>query len=161
LSKQTFASIGYELRQIVNQTEPDLARISDADACKRLNPTKWSKKEILAHLIDSATNNHQRFVRGVEGQGGIFAGYNQDFLVKLQRSNEAEWPLIIALWTTYNRYLAHILSSLPPEAAEYSVTVASNPPATLLFIASDYVEHLKHHLNQIVGRRYTSTYQPG
>jgi hypothetical protein len=158
LSKQTFASVGYDLWQIVNEVEPDLKRISDVDAFARSHPTKWSKKEILGHLVDSASNNHQRFVRGVEGKGGAFPGYNQDLLVKLQHTNEVEWPVLIALWWSYNRFLAHVLSMFPAEAAEYSCTIGDGKPVTLLFIASDYVEHLKHHINQIIGRRYSTTY---
>ena len=162
MSKQTFASAGQDLRQIVNEGEPELKRISDAVALARPNSAKWSKKEILGHLVDSASNNHQRFVRGVEGKGGAFLSYNQDLLVRLERTNELEWPVIIALWSNYNRFLAHVLSSLPPEAAEYSCTLGGDEgggkPVTLLFIASDYVEHLKHHVNQILGRRYNTTY---
>ena len=162
MSKQTFSSVGYDLWQIVNEVEPDLKRISDVDAFARPHPTKWSKKEILGHLVDSASNNHQRFVRGVQGKGGAFPSYDQDFLVKLQHTNEVEWPVLIALWSSYNRFLAHVLSMLPPEAAEYSCTLGADEsggkPITLLFIASDYVEHLKHHMNQILGRRYSTTY---
>lgn len=158
MSKKTFASLGYDLWQIVNEAEPDLRRISDMDAFARTSPTRWTKKEILAHLIDSATNNHQRFVRGAEQKGGAFPSYNQDLLQKLQRSNEAEWSLVITLWASYNRYLAHILSGLPPEAQECTCTVGDSQPMTLLFVAEDYVEHLKHHLNQILGRRWQSTY---
>jgi DinB family protein len=157
LAKKTFASVGYELWQTVNQVEPELKRISDIDAFARPG-AQWSKKEIIAHLIDSATNNHQRFVRGVEQKGGVFPSYPQDFLSKIQRSNEAEWSVVLTLWASYNRYLAHILSSLPPEAQEYVCIVGENPPATLLAIAVDYLEHLKHHLNQAVGKRFETTY---
>ena len=158
MSKKTFASLGHDLSQIVNEAEPGLKRITATDAAARTSPAKWTRKEILSHLIDSATNNHQRFVRGVEQKGGAFPSYSQDFLVKLQRANEAEWSLVIALWASYNRYLAHILSGLPPEAQECSCTVGDSKPMTVLFVAEDYVEHLKHHLKQILGRRWQSTY---
>ncbi len=158
MSDRTFAELAHDLRTIVDEITPELERISDAAASSRPTAKGWSKKESLAHLIDSASNNHQRFVRAVEQKGGTFPGYDPDFLTKLQRSNEAPWSLIVALWSSYNRYLAHILAGLPQDAASYRLEISNNPSGSLAFIAADYLEHLKHHLNDIVGERYHSTY---
>ena len=155
---KTFASIGEELLQRVDENEAELLAISDVDASLKPSPSKWSRKEIIAHLIDSATNNHQRFVRGTQFKGGAYPSYDQDYLVGLQRPNVYDWKGLVTLWASYNRYLAHILKQLPGSAAEHICTIGNNPPWTLLFIADDYVEHLKHHLNQALGKQYKTTY---
>jgi hypothetical protein len=121
-------------------------------------PPRTRNLEIVGHLIDSATNNHQRFVRAALHGPLTFPGYEQDALAKLQRCNEVEWALLVRLWESYNLYLAHVLAGLPESAADVPCTIGNNPTATLGFIAEDYVAHLKHHLNQIVGQRFTTVY---
>ena len=64
----------------------------------------------------------------------------------------------MGLWSNYNRYLAHVIGALPQDASAYAIRVSTNPPMSLLWIAVDYVEHLKHHVNQVVGHKFTSTY---
>lgn len=156
----SFSDVGRELLRVVDGSAADLARITDADAIQPRASGKWSRKQILGHLIDSASNNHQRFVRGVEGRGGEFPSYNQDFLVELVRPNDVPWTVIVGLWSNYNRYLAHVLEFMPADGAAHTMRVGTNPETTLLFIASDYVEHLKHHVNQIIGYRFPTQY-PG
>jgi DinB superfamily len=154
----TFASISLALLEAIRSAEPMLHQVGNADATFRLSPGKWSKKEILAHLIDSASNNHQRFVRAAT-QGKVeFPGYEQDKLVVLQNPNLASWELLIELWSAYNRYLSHILQQIPDSDSEIACTIGGRPPVTLLWLAGDYVEHLKHHLNQILGDRFQTAW---
>jgi hypothetical protein len=155
---KTFANIGDELLARINETEPQLLAIPEADAALRPSPDKWSKKEIVGHLIHSANNNHQRFVRGTEFKGGTYPGYHQDYLIGLEKPNDYPWPALVGFWAAYNRYLSHVLKQLPESAGEHVCTVGEYPPATLRFIADDYVEHLKHHLNQALGTKYKTTY---
>lgn len=154
----TFLSIADDLRRTVKEAQGLLQPLSDKETVERPQPGKWSKKEIVAHLIDSATNNHQRFVRAALYGPLVFPGYEQDALTKLQRGNDVEWALLLRLWESYNLYLAHVLAGLPESAADIPCTIGSNPTATLGYIAEDYVAHLKHHLNQIVGQRFATTY---
>src|SRR5690349_13920166 len=108
-TQMSFASISSDLLHTVRTAEPMLHQVGNADATFRPAPNRWSKKEILAHLIDSASNNHQRFVRAA-AQGSLeFPGYDQEKLIVLQNPNGASWELVIELWSAYNRYLAHIL----------------------------------------------------
>ena len=152
--QMSFASIGSDLLQTVRAAEPMLHQVGNADATSRPAPNKWSKKEILAHLIDSASNNHQRFVRAAT-QGNLeFPGYDQEKLVVLQNANGASWELVIELWSAYNRYLAHVLQQLPESSAQIQCSIGGRPPVTLVWLAGDYVEHLKHHLNQILGNKF-------
>lgn len=155
---KTFVQIGDELLARIDETEEELLAISEADASKKPSPDAWSKKEIIAHLIDSATNNHQRFTRGTLFEGGEYPSYDADAWVGLQKPNAFAWTGLVSLWASYNRYLAHVLKQLPPSAAGVYCTIGENPAWTLEFIADDYVEHLKHHLNQALGKRYKTTY---
>jgi hypothetical protein len=51
-----------------------------------------------------------------------------------------------------------VLSVLPADAGQIMCHVGNNAPATLEWIAQDYVEHLKHHLNQILGKTFATNY---
>jgi DinB superfamily len=148
----SFENTAADLEQTVNQALPLLARLTESEASVRPQPEKWSKKEIVGHLLDSASNNHQRFVRGPLEGSLVFPGYDQNGLVELQRFGIMEWKFLIEFWAIYNRFLAHVISVLPAQAAAVSCTIGKNPPATLLWVAQDYVAHLKHHLNQISRR---------
>ena len=153
-----FAVAATDLGKTVAEAKALLAKLNNADTSKRPSPGKWSKKEILGHLMDSANNNHQRFVRAAIQGNLTFPGYEQDKLVDLQRFSEMDWGFLVDLWTAYNRFLAHVLTCLPAEAANISCNIGNNKPATLGWIAEDYVAHLKHHLNQILGKKFETTY---
>jgi hypothetical protein len=109
----------------------------------------WSRKQVLAHLIDSASNNHQRFVRASLQPSLDFPGYDQDGNIRVQAPQEADWRLLVSLWAEYNRYLAHVIARLPASKLDTTCRIGPNQPVTLSFIAEDYVTHLLHHLRQI------------
>jgi hypothetical protein len=153
-----FRQVADQVTRVLDESASDLQALSEKKAGEPRAPGKWSRKEILGHLIDSASNNHQRFVRAVQGRGGDFPGYDQDSCVKVQRPGDLSLAAILNLWSGYNRFLAHVLSVLPNDALGYTVRVGSNPPGTLLWLAADYVEHLKHHLNQVLGERFACRY---
>ncbi len=153
-----FSPIASDLDATVANAMPLLEKLNNTDTTPRPVPGKWSKKEILGHLLDSASNNHQRFVRAALQGNLIFPGYDQDPLVTLQRFQETEWTSLVEFWANYNRFLAHVISGLPPQAARVTCIIGKNPPATLEWIAQDYVAHLKHHLNQILGKRFATEY---
>jgi hypothetical protein len=153
-----FAAIATELGRTVAQAKPMLARFTNADTSVRPSPKKWAKKEIVGHMLDSASNNHQRFVRAALQGGLTFPNYEQDELVKLQRYREMDWSFLVDHWASYNRFLAHVLSVLPAKAAKVKCRIGNNKPVTLAWIAEDYVEHLKHHLNQIIEQKFSTSY---
>ncbi len=153
-----FRSIASDLGRTVAQAKPLLEKLTNADTSLRPHPKKWCKKEILGHLLDSASNNHQRFVRATL-QGALeFPGYEQDALVDLQQFHEMDWGFLVGFWAAYNRFLAHVLSVLPDQAANVSCSIGDQPTATLEWIAEDYVAHLKHHLNQVLGKTFETSY---
>ena len=153
-----FPAIATDLGRTVAEARPMLVKLTNADTSLRPQPKKWSKKEIVGHLLDSASNNHQRFVRAATQGDLTFPGYEQDALVDLQHFSEMDWGFLVDFWAGYNRYLAHIISVLPEKAATATCHIGQNAPATLEWIAQDYVAHLKHHLNQIVGNKFETNY---
>jgi broad specificity phosphatase PhoE len=153
-----FAKAASDLGRTVAQAKPLLAGLNNADASERSDPKKWSKKETLGHLMDSASNNHQRFVRAALQGSLTFPGYDQEALVDLQNFAEVDWGFLVDLWASYNRFLAHVLSGLPESVSQVVCSIGDHPPATLEWIAEDYVAHLKHHLNQILGETFETNY---
>jgi hypothetical protein len=151
-----------ELRSAVELCAPLLLALSDADSARRPAPGKWSPREVIGHLIDSASHNHQRFVRAQLQDDLVFTGYDQDVWVGAQQYHEAPWAELVTLWRTYNLHLARVMAATPlsartrPRARHNLDEIAWRPVAreestTLDYFMGDYVDHLNHHLRQILG----------
>lgn len=125
-----------------------LPEMTEAQAHIRAAPGKWSKKEILGHLIDSAGNNHQRIVRAMCSAELVFPGYVQTEWVKAQDYENEDWASIVGLWEALNRHLAHIMERIPPEKMEVTCRIGDKD-LTLGALASEYIQHMTHHLKQI------------
>lgn len=154
-------SIADDLRRAVEDATPRLHALSEDAVRQRPAPGKWSKKEILGHLIDSAANNHQRFVRAQFQDDLVFPGYAQDEWVRVQRYQETEWKALIELWRRYNLHLARVIAAIPDavrlrEHRTHNLhriamrRVPEHEATTLDYFMRDYVYHLQHHLRQIV-----------
>jgi DinB superfamily len=127
------------LSQIVDETEPRLSALTEPESAERSGAGKWSRKEILGHLIDSASNNHQRFVRAQLDGELNFPGYAQDGWNRAQHYQSEPWANLVQLWSSYNRHLAHVIAAIPEDAG-----------STLEFLVVDYLRHLEHHVEQIL-----------
>jgi DinB superfamily len=137
------------LVRTIESAEPILRQVTEVESNKPILKGGWSRKQVIGHLIDSASNNHQRFVRAAL-QGSLeFPKYDQDGCVGVQAVESAPWPLLIALWKNYNLYLAHVIAHLPPSHLNAQCRIGENEPVSLQFIAEDYLTHLLHHLGQI------------
>ena len=149
-----------EFRQLVEATAHLLLALPDDVAARRPVEGKWSAKEIIGHLIDSAANNHARFVRAQTQADLVFAGYDQEQWVAAQDYQNASWELLVNLWRTYNLHLAHVMATAPeserarprlPHSLERIAwqTVDTGKPASLEYLMLDYIGHLRNHLQQI------------
>jgi len=127
-----------------------LVDISEADAAAKSDPAQWSKKELLGHLIDSAANNHQRFVRAQQTNPYDGQRYEQDFWVTSQSYATESWSDLVNLWLLYNRHLLHVLKVMPKEVYPHVCRIGDYPQMTLEEVAIDYVVHMEHHLEELL-----------
>lgn len=148
------------LRSIVKSAQKQLQGIDESAASSRPAEDKWSVKEVIGHLIDSACNNHGRFVRAQGRSDLLFDGYQQEHWVRSQRYQSAPWTGLVALWSAYNLHLAWVMEGIPesellrPREPHSLDSIAwkihhKDEPVTLDFLIRDYVDHLEHHLQQI------------
>ena len=118
---------------------------------KRPTPSDWSAKEVVGHLIDSASNNHQRFVRLQIADGLTFPDYqheNNDW-VKIQKYQEASWDDLLDLWQGLNRHIARIIRDVNETCIDHIWVVDEDNTITLGELMIDYLRHLKDHIVQI------------
>ncbi len=135
-----------ELSKILDLAPALLLGLTDTDVCVG---GSWSRKQVLGHLIDSASNNHQRFIRGQHARELATPSYAQEQWVETERFNDCEWSDLVQFWLAYNRHLLHIMSHVSPDGLYAIIRIGDNDPVTLEFVMTDYVRHLKHHLEQI------------
>jgi hypothetical protein len=116
---------------------------------KRVSEGAWTIKEIIGHLIDSASNNHQRFVRLLHGDLEQFPVYDQRFWVASQPYNRVDWQTLRSLWTSYNLFIMHLVGSLPPAALSHTWNLEGNS-YTLEWLVDDYYSHMRQHRDQYI-----------
>jgi len=148
------------LEEIILNAFGKLILIEEEKAAKKPSEDKWSAKQIIGHLIDSASNNHGRFMRAQFSDDLIFPGYEQEGWVINQNYQEAEWQDLIILWRQFNLHIGHLVKQIPIgilalERRQHNLnkiawkTIPIDQPTTLAYFIDDYVEHLQHHLKQV------------
>lgn len=148
-----------DFRGTLRRAAEALRRVTDEQAALRPRSGAWSNKEIVGHLIDSASNNHQRFVRARFQASLVFPGYDQDEWVRVEGWQHVPWTELVELWLLYNLQLARVMASTPveerrrprPEHNLDQIAFGDWPkdaPPTLEWFQRDYVAHLEHHLAQ-------------
>lgn len=142
-----FDEVSEHLR-ILAETAGQTMRLMPADHW-RAKHKDWTRSEVLGHLVDSASNNHQRFARALIQDSLTFPGYEQDAMVRVQNYAAIQPRLLIELWTSYNRYLAWLFAQFP-EAKLTTPCDISGWKITLGDMAVDYVAHMEHHLRQVL-----------
>ena len=152
-------AVAKELEGIVNSFATKFLSIPDSEFQVKPNPAKWSKQEVVGHLIDSAQNNLRRFiVAQYETESKII--YEQEFWVRASGYQNQKKENVIELWRLLNLQICSVLKSIPRE--NYSRTSdtrrESKQLRTIEWLAPDYVKHLKHHINQVVPSSFDVTY---
>jgi hypothetical protein len=156
---QTFLG---QFSDTLSDAAPRLLAISEEQSELPRAEDKWSAKQIIGHLIDSAGNNHQRFVRAQFTDELIFLGYEQNEWVRAEHFQEEPWRDLVQLWQFYNQHILHIMKHAPEDTRTKlrsrhnlhqlaSEQIKEDEPVTLEFFMRDYVDHMKKHLGQIFG----------
>ncbi len=139
-----------ELTTLVSSFPIQAMEIDDQVFSDKPSEQKWSKKEITGHLIDSALNNLQRFIRSQYEFDFVF-GYDQNRWVTIQNYQSYQKIDLLDLWSIINRQIITVLNNTPESAlTTTSKTAPGEAPVTLKFLIEDYIDHMKHHISQIL-----------
>ena len=149
-----------ELDKIVSEFIPRIEQLSDVDFEYKEKPNKWSKKEVVGHLIDSGQTNLRRFICGQYDSSPSKIVYDQDFWVNANQYQKMERKHVVTLWQLINRQIATVLRTMAKENYDKLCDTSKGEPhlRTLEWLAVDYVKHLKHHLNQVMPGSFNITY---
>jgi hypothetical protein len=146
-----------ELRSVVREFSNKIEALSEQEFSAKPLPHKWSKKEVLGHLIDSAQNNLRRFICGQYEATPSKIVYDQDFWVAANDYQKMKKEDLIVLWILVNERIAAVLENMPEK--NHSKESLTSELHTLGWLATDYVKHMKHHLNQIVAGSFDIVYK--
>jgi hypothetical protein len=150
-NKTDWNELAEELRGIVDEASEWLGNLTEDVVAQRPGAGEWSVKEILGHLVDSAANNHQRFVRLQITDDLQFPNYSQDNdrWVAIQAYNHTDWKALIQLWRHYNHHLARIIAAVDQACIDNVWQVDQDTRFTLAELMIDYPVHMKGHLRHI------------
>lgn len=152
-------SLSAFLRQTIDKELPVLRALTDAEASRSVRGG-WTGKQELGHLIDSATNNHARFVVVTLQDNYKGPGYDQEGWVATHGYADMPWSTIVDFWYSYNSLLAGLVARIPASRLEAICEIGGSGPLTLAFVIEDYVLHMQHHIDQLLGRAKVTQY-PG
>ena len=149
------------LQQTLDRELPNLRSLTEEQAsAPPAKPGAWTRKQELGHLLDSAANNHIRFVRAALEGSYDGPGYAQDDWVKLHAWQDLPWSTLVEWWGHYNSLLVHLVSQIPHDKMEFPCVVGGSSPVTLQFLIEDYTLHMQHHVDHLLSREKITQY-PG
>ena len=131
-----------ELRGMLDEVPPDLADVP-------WRAGGWTRKQILGHLLDSAANNRQRFVRATIDGNYAGPGYAQDAWVEAHGYTHLSWNTLVEWWNVEHDILLAVVERIPEERMAAMCTVGQGAPVTLQYLIEDYARHQFHHFEQI------------
>ncbi len=145
-------TITQRLLKNITEVSDKFLSFSEDELKERPAPDKWSKKEILGHLIDSAANNHHRFVKAqIEEDPFKIISYEQNSWVAIQNYHEMDSKSLVELWKNYNHHILWVISNFDESKlnTRWEMEDNENSGETILFLIKDYADHIDHHLKQI------------
>jgi hypothetical protein len=154
-------SVVQELNTLINDFTAKLRAMEAADFETRPQPHKWSKKEVIGHLVDSAQNNLRRFIVSTYAVTPPNIVYDQDVWVRLNGYQSMLPDQVVTLWSLVNQQILAVLQQLPPDDYSKACDTGKDKQQlhSLLWLAEDYVKHMKHHLNQVFPGTFSIAYK--
>ena len=152
--------IARSLRAAIDEGVGLFRGVSEERTAKRPAPDEWCAREVIGHLIDSACNNHRRFIINQDADRLIVDLYQQNVWVARQQYAERAAAELVPMWAAYNRHIARVIEAMPDEVltrgrgpiGQFSFPYSGMPSSdvvTLRHLVEDYVGHIRHHFNQI------------
>ena len=140
-----------KIRELLFKAEAYWAFASEEHLSVQTAEGKWSKKEILGHLIDSALNNLTRFTEiGYQPQPYAYREYNQKELTGINRNQYADKDELFQLWLSLNKQIIRVMESATAERLALKISSPDPDITDLRSIMKDYPLHMQHHINQII-----------
>jgi hypothetical protein len=139
--------IADQMEKTVNDYLPQLKSLDETRASLKPSAKKWSKKEILGHLVDSAQNNLRRFIVA-QYENNPKITYQQDEWVRINNYQTVKLEELVQLWHLQNRQIIAVLRNTDPGLA--SRTCDTGELHSIEWLATDYIKHMKHHLHQVL-----------
>lgn len=140
-----------KLEQLLKNGLEYLTQASELEMSRKESAEKWSKKEILGHLIDSGINNLQRFTEvQFENRPYPIKKYNQNELVKANDYQNSDTKALVDFWYSINIRIQHLIKVQTEKTLTYKIELEKDNISDLRFLMDDYVAHLEYHLKQIM-----------
>lgn len=137
------------IEDTIESWRTELLNLDSKQASEKPSLDRWSISEVIGHLVDSACNNHQRFVRAQFCEAFEFPRYEQNEWVTSANYQHCDWYPLVQLWYYYNRQLAALIRNIPASQLATPCTITPLETCTLEFLVTDYLDHLRHHLAKI------------
>ena len=123
--------------------------VTCSDPNKRKDDEGWTIKEILGHLLDSLSNNHQRLSRYIAKDNLDFPAYDQEVFVQRAHYDTFDFQTLLSIWYQYNNFLLHMMANIPAEHMTSTLTIGDSPKITLNELIRDYFAHMELHEQQV------------
>lgn len=140
-------TIALQLEKILEQYKPGLYAIGGDSLVFKPAPHRWSKKELIGHMVDSAQNNIRRFIVA-RYEENPYIVYDQDKWVAISNYQNYDSKDLVDLWYLLNKHITIILRNTSDETAQRTCSAQSQE--TIEWFARDYIKHLLHHLHQVL-----------
>ena len=151
-----FIDVINRLKNNIESVPAKFLKFSESELRGKHAPAKWSKKELLGHLVDSAANNHIRFVEAqFDDEPFHMKGYAQNEWVEIQNYNDKDTGSLVEIWKCYNEHILFIMENTPEENLNIKCIAedAFENAETLFLLMKDYVDHMDHHINKILNNK--------
>jgi len=157
----TMELVVQELSALINEFTAKLRAMDVAEFETKPQPHKWSRKEIIGHLVDSAQNNLRRFIVSTYAETPPNIVYDQDAWVRLNGYQTMRADQVITLWALVNQQIVQVLRHMAPDDYSRPCDTGKDKEQlhSLLWLAEDYLRHLKHHLNQVFPGTFSIIYK--